>query len=447
MNSEEFQPFIPDYKNAYATLSTPQKNPSIDNYQQFNFDPNNKKFKNVQLTTSNPVTYQDNYSYFKLGTTPSNFKTNTKPPKQPSIDYSHNDRLVLQSAYSNNIQSPQKILVNNTADKPMEYKSITEAITSGYSKNYQSSTPKSIYSNKSNGEDDEEKDEYKTNEDYFGPPPSYFKNENRYENIENPFARPDFDFEKFLNSLRGSTQKPKLENAPSNLLKSETVTIKPKNVPLIAVSNKHKLPVSEYYYDEYEDDIVPTKKTYSSQSKANVNVNTKTNNIVVTTNKKPLDDEYEYYYDDDYTEQKKGSLPNNKNNYYYYEYADDPLKRQKINNNNNTIRIGNVKYSAKYQEEIPNTKTTPNQIISPKHSVPTTIRPNTVYTTKRYTTHTNNTITSTTPKIVYTVRQKSKSTTRPSRNKTPRGKIRQRLTSTTTTQRPDIRREKIKILR
>lgn len=392
---------------------------------------------NVKLTSSNPITYQDNYSFFKLGTTPtvpiSNLKTNTnKPSKQH-----HNDRLVLQSAYSNNIQSPQKIRVNDTG-KPTEYKSITEAITSGYSKNYQSSTPKSIYNNnkQSNNEDNENVD-YKVTDDFFGPPPSFFNNENKYENIENPFARPDFDFEKFLNNLRGTTPKPKVEIVTVKLLNAENVTIKPKIVPLITVSSKKKIPISEYYYDEYEDDVEPTKKTYSSQLKANIN---KKNNIVVTTNKKPLDnDEYEYYYDDEYIEPKKSSLPNR--NYYYYDY-EDQLNKQKLNNNSN--KNGNIKYSAKYQENIPNTKTTPNQIIIPKQTVTTTLRP-IVYTTKRYTISSNNTITSTTPKIVYTVRQKIKSTTRPSRNKTARGKTRQRLTSTT--QRPDIRQENIKILR
>lgn len=193
---------------------------------------------NVKLTSSNPITYQDNYSFFKLGTTPtvpiSNLKTNTnKPSKQH-----HNDRLVLQSAYSNNIQSPQKIRVNDTG-KPTEYKSITEAITSGYSKNYQSSTPKSIYNNnkQSNNEDNENVD-YKVTDDFFGPPPSFFNNENKYENIENPFARPDFDFEKFLNNLRGTTPKPKVEIVTVKLLNAENVTIKPKIVPLITVSSK-----------------------------------------------------------------------------------------------------------------------------------------------------------------------------------------------------------------
>lgn len=43
--------------------------------------------------------------------------------------------------------------------------------------------------------------EYPEFNEYFGPPSSYFSTNNKYEKVANPFADPDFDFDKFLTNV------------------------------------------------------------------------------------------------------------------------------------------------------------------------------------------------------------------------------------------------------
>lgn len=63
-------------------------------------------------------------------------------------------------------------------------------------------TTNSNADNSREAENDENKSaEYPEFNEYFGPPSSYFSTKNKYENVANPFADPDFDFDKFLTNV------------------------------------------------------------------------------------------------------------------------------------------------------------------------------------------------------------------------------------------------------
>ncbi|XP_044257338.1 uncharacterized protein LOC123006716 isoform X2 [Tribolium madens] len=217
-------------------------------------------------------------------------------------------------------------------------------------------------------------------EQFFGPPASYFNTKNKYESIENPFANPHFDFDKFLSGLR---------EEPSTTVPNpvEKVESKPKST----IPPKTDQP-NEYYYYEYEEDDVgryetneAPKKIYSSQIKPTLK-----------------------------------TLPKPINDYYYEEEYDYPQK-----NNNKPVNVsknGEMKYSAKYQGK-------PLKVIKTTRvpqTATTSVRPTTKKLLTSETFASSSTVSSTTQKPKYTTRRKSKltiPTTRPSRSKQ-----RQRLT-------------------
>lgn len=175
-----------------------------------------------------------------------------------------------------------------------------------------STTSTPMYSDNSKEEENKSTTDYSEFNDHFGPPSSYFDTKNKYENIENPFASPEFDFDKFLAGLRNEHLVPKIE---SKQLKKLEPNLKSTSPP------KNTQP-NEYYYYEYEeeDDDSPgmyetndaPKKIYSSQIKPTIKVVPKT--------------VADYYYEDEY---------------------DYPQK--KISKSVNVSKNGEVKYSSKYQ--------------------------------------------------------------------------------------------------
>ncbi|NP_001107799.1 chitin deacetylase 5 isoform B precursor [Tribolium castaneum] len=215
-------------------------------------------------------------------------------------------------------------------------------------------------------------------EQFFGPPASYFNSKNKYESIENPFANPHFDFDKFLSGLREEPPTTTV-SSPVNKLKSKPkTTTPPKTQP------------SDYYY-EYEDDNEgrresndAPKKIYSSQIKPTLK-----------------------------------TLPKPTNDYYYEEEYDYPQK-----NNNKPVNVsknGEMKYSAKYQgKPLKAIKTTRVPQIAT-----TSMRPTTKQFLTSETFASTSTVSSTTQKPKYTTRRKSKLTVPTTRS---RSKPRQRLT-------------------
>lgn len=160
---------------------------------------------------SAPSNHDNNYSYFTIG----------QPAKEPG----QKEKLTLQPALSNAVAKQESgkeyNIANNSTKTIISHKQITETVTKSYPKT-ESSTTKSVASDydaeevrNSKGEEktEEETTSYHEDEDdeeHFNPPPEFFRTESRYENIRNPFADPDFDFDKFLDRLRGPTPKPKV---------------------------------------------------------------------------------------------------------------------------------------------------------------------------------------------------------------------------------------------
>lgn len=387
-SNDDFQPFTPDYKRTYQQPQSVTPN-TLSNYNYFSVKP----------TTKVPLTYQDSYSYFNIGQKP---KYYDNEPIRHTVEYNYQNppRIVLQPqsqpSYVQPVQQQKPVQFVNTTRNLNDYKYITEVVTKGYAPQKQLKPP--VVEEEDEYYDDEEEEpvkNYKTNntnfdrphDDYFRPPPSFYKTENKYEHIKNPFASPDFNYDKFLDGLRGTTTtsttvKPRTVATKAHVFMNEPITEKvvvnkqtevrtvPFNVNKTNVT-KHvnsKVPVSDYYYYEYEDVSKP-KKIYSSQIKSNQKV------------KKPID--YEYYYED-------------------YEYPD--TKEAQKTHTQDDKNSGEIKYSARYQEK-------------PPKKVPDVT---TTTTTQKY-------VSSTTPKVVYTVRQRTRGTTKATTPKSTRG------TSTRTT--------------
>lgn len=220
----------------------------------------------------------------------------------------------------------------------------------------------------------------------FPTPPSYFhESVNKYENIENPFADPNFDFDKFLARLRGDTYQPQKPIQTESKVKPVTYhnekvpynKFGPENVDLrkpVAFSSpgykqeKHKIQnpsaaVDDYYYDD--DEVTEKPKKYNkyndhdSQSKyqhnkvagviipekelkaSNVHMNTRPitfappySNFSSNTkpknthpsvhDKKKNEEEYEYYDDYDYPNHKTKQSP------YYEDQIETVTKKTKV---------------------------------------------------------------------------------------------------------------------
>lgn len=300
-----------------------------------------------------------------------------------------------------------------------------------------SDTKKNDYS------ENEESEEYPQYNGRFGPPASYFEDKNKYENIENPFANPNFDFDSFLAKLSGETitPKPVEKVVPIPVSVPIFIPIPPPKVvtaPPTPKINKNK-PEYYYYYDDEEEirqEAKTPKKIYSSQIKP-------------TGSPKPTikPAEEEYYYEEEYDYPEANVSDKN-----YYR---DGIKLKPIAIN----KTGEpIKYSSKYQGKtlkaqkptrpvlaVPlSTKATliPKKILASESLIPPqphsvtikTLTPKKILASESFIPPqsypvTIRTTTSTTQRPAQI--QKTKSTippTRPSREKT-----RQRLTDTDTT--------------
>ncbi|KAJ3622705.1 hypothetical protein MTP99_018990 [Tenebrio molitor] len=314
----------------------------------------------------------------------------------------------------NNLMIPQHthIINHNTSSVQISNPNINLASAS--------TTVDPIYNDSSKVEDNLDKttSDYPEFNEHYGPPPSYFSTKNKYENIDNPFADPDFDFDQFLASLRDDPfeEKPKLEPKlePKPKVVSSVKVLESKPKPTTTVKN---LPQNEYYYPKPK--VVSSVKVPESKPKP------------TTTVKNLPQNEYYYYEDDDddegryetsqtpkkiYSSQIK---PTTKDvtkpidDYYYEEEYDYPQKSD--NKHVNVSKNGEMKYSSKYHgKPVKTTQTT--TIYTTSTSRPTTKK---ILTSETYVSA-YSTVSSTTQRPKYATRQRTKltiPTTRPSRSK------------------------------
>lgn len=194
-SSDEFKPFVPNYKVNTQTRGS-------------NADSNSQNNKNLH---SSPSNYDKNYSYFTIG-------QSAKGPEQK-------EKVTLQPAFSNIVTKQETVKEynspNNSSRTVTSHEHTTETVTKSHPKT-ETSTAESVGSDydaeeaqNPKGEEEEISEEESSSdideedeEEHFNPPPEFFRTESRYENIRNPFADPDFDFDKFLDKLRGPTTKP-----------------------------------------------------------------------------------------------------------------------------------------------------------------------------------------------------------------------------------------------
>lgn len=315
----EFKPFQPNtgtYKTYQTNHYVPKITQSPTIYQYFNTDTTTKP----KQPTSN---LQDNYSYFNLGgesilTTPSYTTSSTKliqhyyNPKNSPTNYSNQPQT----------QSSHVQYINNHRTKNNDQKIQPHKQHKPYSTHidHKEEAPenKPEYENdeETHEEDDKEevnKETYDVNDikPSFPPPPDYYlKPVNKYENIENPFADPNFDFDKFLERLREGhnyhAQHPKpIENeSKPKPITYQTNKFGPDNVDLrkpVAFSSPApkdtKKPSEDDYY--YDDEIEEKPKKYK-EDKQKVNTKPEVKPKPKDQKKEEFEDDEEYEYYDDY---------------------------------------------------------------------------------------------------------------------------------------------------
>lgn len=303
-DESKFQPFSPKispYKvqvhNLYSQPEVVQ--PPASNYQYYNY--NVKPNSRTQFTQNSALI--DNYSYFNLGnvgtTTPgieyasSNQDRATQIPPVPNRKQTqyYNEFQPVTNAPSQteyvNIQRPvldyekrrppshkqrntPRVPINNSKKQQQHHAPLyrEDQVQSNYKQ--EPVNTESIEDNERNVE--ENNSEIKS---VFPSPPSFFyKTSNKYDNIENPFANPDFDFDTFISKLQiNQESQPKQVIPDTNYQTYSTQTKRPTTVQTINSSNfdlrtpapfsilVNKKPVNtrpleeDYYYDDDEENI------------------------------------------------------------------------------------------------------------------------------------------------------------------------------------------------
>lgn len=412
-DQNEFQPFISNpvtYKVHAIGGSVPLKtSPYIvpkaikqptSLYQYFNFNNNNKP-DNLKTTSMQNNHHNENYSYFNLGTmvttpvnpayAPSNQAKITQAYPQPNVDH-------IEYYKAFRPMTPQP----NPTHTPYELVPVTE-MYHVEKQNINNKNQDSIQSDQPNEtEDEHENNKEESNEDdsikpeFPSPPPFFLKSHNKYENIENPFADPNFDFDKFISKLRGNqNNNNNNENTKqvSTNLKFQSLSAqndsKQKTSPNIELrtpvafsspSSKKKVstevPPDEdyYYYDDSEEEpakqiknhfhnanliktnnrekiVPPTTKKNPSQLYTNNNKKQITSNshISTTNDTKPKQNT-----NDDKQQKIKPPINTDEDDEYYdyYDYDEDSTKQEITtsknlitHSNNNASKINNNYYN------------------------------------------------------------------------------------------------------
>lgn len=395
-SQDEFKPFIPlDYKN-YPTHTVAHTNsfPSKPNKQILikNQDQENYSYFKIGGPSSKPVIFtsvpQTKYPqgpYRIQEKHPFNHRSPvTFPPLSQGV-YKTGEGIYIRPQEVREHTIPNKTVVSislvHSNSKPLRttpVHSYQDGVFGGseYPENHKPETTTA-------GQTKSEETSYEI-PDFFNKP---FPN--KYENYENPFANPNFNFDKFIENLREShnklvdepkttTEKPlhknhKPEHSGISFDSSQIVLKTP--VPSVVTTIKPKLvktTPSDYYY--YDDESSEKPKIYSSQIKvANSSASR------VTTPKPSLDDEY--YYEE-------------------YEYEEIPEEESEKTLN----KTDDVKYSSKYLEKTVNTTLKPKQGSKTAQSAYYEYDSNPVHNHKL-------TTSTTTPKTLYTIRQRPKQKT------------------------------------
>lgn len=377
----EFKPFAPSGLTYKVYQNQANYNPKLTNPPAFQFyNPNNQAFTKHRPLGSSELS--DNFSYFNFGG-----DSISTTPVYSSLSSSK----IVQNFYTpkntnQNIEASS--LTPQTASSHVQYTNIQGKLPLPNKKPLTHKHYRTQTETQDSAQEEEENAAYETTEEVeeepqpqsqsqsnskqseenlsisLPTPPSHFNNNvNKYENIKNPFADPNFNFDKFLGRLRQSHDsyhfqqhretepnvKPTIkhnEKVPYNKFGPENVDLR-KPVAFSSPGYKQENSKEEstsladdYYYDDNEPITEKNKKhnkrieidnqakqqhpktitkfiTSDKELKAiDVQINikpiiqynnnsTKPNkNKQVEQEKKKFDEEYEYYDDYDYSTQK-----------------------------------------------------------------------------------------------------------------------------------------------
>lgn len=409
-DQSEFQPFISNpvtYKvhpsdgsvslktSSYIAPKAVKQPTSL--YQYFTFNNNNKP-DNLKTTSAQNKPQNENYSYFNLGTmvttplgpayAPSNQAKVTQPYSQPNLGQ-------IQYYKAFRPMTPQPNPPRTTYQQvPVTeiYQFEKQNINNQNQDNIQSDQPSETEEEHENNEQESKEDD-SIKPEFPSPPPFFLKSHNKYENIENPFADPNFDFDKFISKLRDNQNNNNNENtkqvstnlkfqslSAQNESKEKTIHVKTSpNIDLrtpvafSSPSNKKKVnteaPQDEdyYYYDDSEEESAKQTKNHFQNANL-IKTNNRDKSVPLTTkkiatqlhannNKKIVasnshisatnDTKSKQNYNDD--KQQKTKPSNDDDEYYdYYDYDEDSTKQEVTTtkklitkSNNNTSKINN----------------------------------------------------------------------------------------------------------
>ncbi|XP_030748310.1 uncharacterized protein LOC115876616 isoform X2 [Sitophilus oryzae] len=439
-NQDGFQPFIPaeSFNNVLIKYPTspvlhpnnvfvrPASSNPVPNYAHFDNSPFiPPQYKGTVKTQFVPLALETAYTNVApkavdLRKTHLRVNPNSKP-KNPSTNYSRYQPTTTTSTVSYGVQEEsdeireiekdikEQVTSNDTQsilgaesvfDKPKEvYKDDYKSTNDEEQPNEQAEeeTDSSNEEKESGGEEKETPKEGEStnttttyeyqNHDHddedLGPPPSFYSIKNKYEDIYNPFADPEFDFDNFLRKLGSTTT----TTTTSTTTTTTTTTPRPKITEIKFLPQQD---LKHIFTDQYNNQR-------QAQAASSVTINYRdllkllqpaTPNPVKTTNDFANDKIIQSLADKKYSSQIKSG--NNtllapkvaapvEYEYYYeeYDYPDPNSSSSNVAKLSNSSKT-DVKYSARYQDK-PSTV----QPFSSVYSVPTSTskyldRPSTV---------------------------------------------------------------------
>lgn len=206
-NENDFQPFLPKV----------YRQDLYNNYEHF--QTNSPR----EYLNSNPLNHYDENTFYirPSSSSPQLYRTNKHDTYLNPIGTNYDDQNSHLSYYIDNSKtirphveispvSPNKTVL------PTRRPQITSAISTSYDQQNQKQTVESAnYDNR----DVDKEDEFNTYEQYTTSKPT----RNKYENIHNPFANPDFNFDEFLNSFKEQQERDRIIDTSSQYnIKSES---------------------------------------------------------------------------------------------------------------------------------------------------------------------------------------------------------------------------------
>lgn len=214
---DEFKPFIPEYfrPNNYQTFSLQHgprvndmdKSPSQVFYKSLSEFPIPESYK-FRPSLERPLL--NNHGINSIEAAHSHVVPERRLPKDFSTEHQREITQAITRAYEN-VPSKEHNTTPGTEATTVTTKNFERLPSNQHNVTVDADESKEIIEDQDNNNnnvtstEEETSSSYEEEMEHYEPPPEFFRTENKYENVHNPFADPYFDFDKFLDGFTTST--------------------------------------------------------------------------------------------------------------------------------------------------------------------------------------------------------------------------------------------------